>query len=233
MEMPTSTTWTVRNLVALPAASRARGSFMTRRRNCGQTTSDQMPATIRTSAAKTGSSTRLVAFQPGLCLLGLQVQCLGNHRFGSVGNLAAQERHRGFNGTFELHAGAAVGRYQPLDGGDVHGGAGDLQGNVALPGTVRGGSIPVLHLGHLKVLTHELTGDLRQPRGGQGPDGRGAECAGKIAVNSEGFQGAAHQLADVALEILVHQDSCNAGDGVRKGGGCAQGHGSSWDVGSD
>lgn len=57
MEMLTSTTWTVRNLVAFPAESRARGSFMTRRRNCGQTTRDQTPATTSTSEAKTGSST--------------------------------------------------------------------------------------------------------------------------------------------------------------------------------
>jgi len=36
----------------------------------------------------------LVAFQPGLCLLGLQVQGLGHHGLRSIGDLPAEERHR-------------------------------------------------------------------------------------------------------------------------------------------
>src|SRR4029453_19422476 len=90
IEMVTSTTWTVRNFVALPEASRARGSFMTRRRNCGHTTSDHTPATIRTQERPAGRSTVLVGFQPGLCLLGLDVQCLADHRLRWFGGLSAQ-----------------------------------------------------------------------------------------------------------------------------------------------
>src|SRR4029453_13689660 len=89
IEMVTSTTWTVRNFWALPEASRARGSFMTRRRNCGHTTSDHTPATIRTQERPAGRSTVLVGFQPGLCLLGLDVQCLADHRLRCFGDFSA------------------------------------------------------------------------------------------------------------------------------------------------
>lgn len=93
MEMVTRTTWTVRNLVAFPLASRARASVMTRRRNCGHTMRDHAPATIRTTETPAASRT-LVAFEPGLGLLGLDVQGLAHYRFGGIGDLAAKERNR-------------------------------------------------------------------------------------------------------------------------------------------
>src|SRR4029453_10077422 len=107
MEMETRTTWTVRNLVAFPAASRARGSFMTRLRNCGHTASDHTPATIRTTARIAGIC-MLVAFEPGLGLLRLDAQGLAHHGLGSVSDLSTQERNRGRHIAFEFDPGAAA-----------------------------------------------------------------------------------------------------------------------------
>ena len=120
MEMVTRTTWTVRNRVALPAASRARGSFMTRLRNCGHTSSDQSPATIRTTARIAGIST-LVAFEPGLGLLRLDVQGLANHRLRSISDLATEERYRRGDVAFELDPGVGTVGHEALDSRDVQG----------------------------------------------------------------------------------------------------------------
>ncbi len=114
---------------------------------------------------------------------------------------------------------------ETLDGVDVQRGAGDLQGDVALPGAVGGGGVPVLELRHLQAFADELPGDVRHPGGRDGPHGGGAEGAGRVAVDGEGFQGAADEFARVAQEVLIHENRGDAVDAVRKGGGCTQCHG--------
>src|SRR6478752_5386563 len=151
IEMLTRTTWTVRKRVALPSASRARGSFMTRRRNCGQTTRDQTPAITRTTARNADSSMASVALEPGLGLLGLQVQGLADHRFGGIGDLAAQERHRGGHVALKLDPGAAAVGHETLDSVHIQGCAGDLQRDLAAPGTVGGRGLPGFQLCHLRL----------------------------------------------------------------------------------
>src|SRR5688500_16671543 len=82
---------------------------------------------------KSGDFHRLVAFEPGLGLLGLNVQRLADHGFGRFGDLAAEERHGGRDVALELNAGAAAVSDEPLDSRDVDRSAGNLEGNVALP----------------------------------------------------------------------------------------------------
>src|SRR5665811_785456 len=55
-DTPTRTACTVKNFVGLPASSRARGSFVTRLKNCGQIIRFQIAATISMTVQPTGSS---------------------------------------------------------------------------------------------------------------------------------------------------------------------------------
>src|SRR4051812_33539043 len=202
-EMLTRTTWTVRKRVALPSVSRARGSFLTRRRNCGQTTRDQTPETTRTTARNAGSSTALVALEPGLGLLGLQVQGLADHRLCCIGDLAAEERHRGGHVALELDPGAATLGYETLDGVHVQRCAGDLERDLALPGAVGCRGLPAFELGDLQAFADKFPGEVRHPGGGDGAHGGGAEGGGGVAFEGERFQGAADELARVAQEVFV------------------------------